>query len=129
MITRLKETIIFSDDYPDKLVTFVNQDVASNNIENSLINAQALGHEEVLYFVKNRFVPSSANGNKPPVSFQEKMTKVKAPTLDNLFDVETSSAMHDKQVKKVNRQVLQRFVMAYQAGRPVELVKSAKHEI
>ena len=78
---------------------------------------------------QNRFVPSSANGNKPPVSFQEKMTKVKAPTLDNLFDVETSSAMHDKQVKKVNRQVLQRFVMAYQAGRPVDLVTSAKHEV
>ena len=42
LITRLKGTIVFSDDYPDKLVSFVNQNVASRNIENSLMNAQAL---------------------------------------------------------------------------------------
>lgn len=59
---------------------------------------------------KKRFVPSPANGH-------------------NLFDVETSITMQVKQVKKMNRQVLQRFVMAYQAGRPVDLVKSAKHEV
>ena len=83
LITRLKGTIVFSDDYPDKLVSFVNQNVASHNIENSLINAQALDLREILYFVKKRFVPSPANGH-------------------NLFDVEISSTMQDKQVKKVN---------------------------
>ena len=43
--------------------------------------AQALGHEEVLRFVKNRFVPSLGNENKPLVSFEAKMTRVKAPRL------------------------------------------------
>ena len=57
------------------------------------------------------------------------MTKVKASTLDNLFDVETSTAMQDILVIKVNHHVMQRFVMAYQAGRPVNLVKAAKHEV
>ena len=71
-----------------------------------LLVAQALGHEEVLRFVKNRFVPSLANENKPLVSFEAKMTKVKAPTLENLFDMETSTAMQDIQVIKVNRHVL-----------------------
>ena len=56
------------------------------------------------------------------------MTKVKASTLDNLFDVETSTAMQDILVIKVNHHVLQRFVMSYQAGRPVNLVKAAKNE-
>ena len=109
LITRLKGTIVFSDDYPDKLVSFVNQNVASHNIENSLMNAQALDLGEILCFVKKRFVTSPANGH-------------------NLFDVETSITMQVKQVKKMNCQVLQRFVMAYQASRPVELMKSAKHE-
>ena len=54
LITRLKETIIFRDDYPDKLLSFVNKDVASHNIDNSLMNAQALGHEEILCFVKKK---------------------------------------------------------------------------
>ena len=64
------------------------------------MNAQALGHEEVLCFVKNRFVPSPANENKTPLSFEAKMTRVKAPTLDNLFDVETSTILQDKASEK-----------------------------
>ena len=91
--------------------------------------AQALGHEDVLRFVKNSFVPSLANENKPLVSFEAKLTKVKAPTLDKLFDVETSTAMQDIKLIKVNCHVLQRFVMAYQACRPVNLVKAAKLEV
>ena len=43
--------------------------------------------------------------------------------------METSTAMQDIQVIRINRHVLQRFVMAYQAGRPVNLVKAAKHEV
>ena len=75
------------------------------------------------FALSKRFVPSLAKENKPLVSFEAKMTKVKASTLDNLFDVETSTAMQDILVIKVNHHVLQRFVMAYQAGRPVNLVK------
>ena len=78
---------------------------------------------------KNAFIPYLAKENNPLVSFEAKMTKVKASTLDNLFDVETSTAMQDILVLKVNHHVLQRFVMAYQAGRPVKLVKAAKHEV
>ena len=83
LITRLKETIIFSDDYPDKFVSFVNQNVASHNIENSLMNVQALSQEEILCFVKNALYILQLMDN-------------------NLFDVEISSTMQDKQVKKVN---------------------------
>ena len=43
--------------------------------------------------------------------------------------METSTAMQDIQVIKINRHVLQRFVMAYQAGRPVNLVKATKHGV
>ena len=57
------------------------------------------------------------------------MTKVEASTLDYLFDVETSMAVQDILVIKVNHNVLQRFVMAYQDGRPINLVKVAKHEV
>ena len=74
LITRLKETIIFSDDYPD---------VASHNIENSFMNVQALSQEEILCFVKNALYILQLMDN-------------------NLFDVEISSTMQDKQVKKVN---------------------------
>ena len=81
LITRLKETIIFSDDYPDKFVSFVNQNVASHNIENSLMNVQALSQEEILCFVKNALYILQLMDN-------------------NLFDVEISSTMQDKQVKK-----------------------------
>ena len=72
--------------------------------------AQALGHEEVLRFVKKRFVPSLAKENKPLVTSEAKMTKVKASTLDNLFDVETSTVMQDILVIKVNHHILQSFL-------------------
>ena len=55
----------------------------------ALLVAQALGHEEVLCFVKNHFVPSLAKENKPLLSFEAKITKVEASTLGNLFDMET----------------------------------------
>ena len=51
--------------------------------------AQALGHEEVLRFVKKHLVPSLAKENKPLLSFEAKITKVEASTLGNMFDVET----------------------------------------
>ena len=54
---------------------------------------------------------------------------MKAPTLGKLFDVETSTAMQDIKLIKVNHHVLRRFVMAYQACRPVNLVKAAKLEV
>ena len=54
---------------------------------------------------------------------------MKTPTLDKLFDVETSTTMQDIKLIKVNRRVLQRFVMSYQACRPVILVKAAMLEV
>ena len=84
LVNKLIDSIIFSGQHPDKLATFVSQDVASPQIENSLLNAFVLGHIEVRDFVTERLTAADSS-DKPSVPSNAKITKVKSLTFAILF--------------------------------------------
>ena len=63
------------------------------------------------------------------MQFNSTIKKVKALTFANLFDVEKSNDLQENAVRSVNRNVLQRFIVSYQAGRQVDFVSAAKCEV
>ena len=67
---------IFDGGHPDKLCTLVNNDVVPKEIEESLLQTQELGHNELLEFVRDRFVVKEQHEN-PEVAFTAIMKKTK----------------------------------------------------
>ena len=84
LVKKLIDSIIFSGQYPDKLATFVSQDVASPQIEDSLLNAFVIGYIEVRDFVTERLTAADSV-DKPSVPSNAKITKVKSLTFAILF--------------------------------------------
>jgi hypothetical protein len=128
LVSKLEESIIFCEEYPDKLCTFVNHDIAPPAIEHSLLNAKALGHQAILEFVNKRLVAAEGK-TESAVRFDAPMKRINAPTFNNLFDVERKNEMNEKQVVSLNRKVLQNFISSYQAGRSVDFEEAAKYEV
>ena len=111
----------------EKLSTLVNHDVVPQDIEESLLKTQELGHNELLSFVRERFVVKEEKEN-PDVAFTATMTKTKAPTFANLFDVKNEQASSSGNTLKADRKILQRVAAAYHAGQPVDLNEICKSE-
>lgn len=57
------------------------------------------------------------------------MHKAKAPTFASLYEIHKDLAKGKAQVLKSNRQIFQRLLTAYQAGRPVNLDRILSHEL
>ena len=118
---------VFDGTHPEKLSSLVNNDVVPQDIEESLLKTEELGHNELLTFVRDRFVVKEGK-ETPDVAFTATMTKTKAPTFANLFDVKNEQAGDSGDTMKANRKVLQRVAAAYHAGQPVDLKEICKSE-
>ena len=94
----------------EKLSTLVNHDVVPQDIEESLLKTQELGHNELLSFDRERFVVKEEKEN-PDVAFTATMTKTKAPTFANLFDVKNEQASSSGNTLKADRKILQRVAV------------------
>jgi hypothetical protein len=100
----------------DKLQNIVTKDVATAEIQESLLNAPGLGREKLLTFVKERLVLQS-DGTETK-NLRDPLPKNKVPTFATLREVETKVRC-DKSatVVRAEKNVLQRIITAFDAGR------------
>ena len=82
---------LFEGRNPDKLTTFMNNDVASQAIEDSVLDVFELGIEGVKKFMLTRLVKEEG-GNRPAQQFSSRLPKNHSLTFLNLFDVERDAS-------------------------------------
>ena len=98
-------------------------------IQTSLLRAGELGQQQLDTFVQDRLVGTGPDG-QPKVSIHETMAKNRAPKFSSLYDVVGDSKEKDKKtIFKADRNILQRLVTSYEAGRSVDLPAILKHEL
>ena len=117
-----------SDKNPPELRNIATKDVATEGIRQSLLCAENLGQEQLEDFVAQRLVqPPDSPGH---TEFHSPLHRNKAQTFSTLYDVdkESNKTVKEKTVK-ADRGILQRLVIAYEAGRPVNLQQILQHEL
>lgn len=105
-----------------QLVNIATKDVATSDIQDSLLNAEKLGKQQLREFVSQRLVERK-------VKLMDTVHKAKALTFTSLYDVQKDAAKGKTEVLKSDRQIFQRLITAYQSGRPVDLDKILRHEL
>ncbi|KAG1710438.1 hypothetical protein GQR58_002712 [Nymphon striatum] len=119
----LKGFNVFDTAQPyDQLVNIVTKDVATSEIQDSLLNAEVYGRVQVNNFVAKRFVERS-EGLRAPIH------KTKALTFASLYEKKKNAAQGKTEALKSDRQIFQRLITAFQAGRPVNLDRILTHEL
>ena len=118
---------IFSHDVSsDILQNIATKDLVTAEIQEHLINAEKLGQEQLEKFVKERLIVP--NEDQRPVKLRDTLHKTKAQTFSSLYVV-GKKVLGKEITLKADRNVLQRLITAYQAGRPVDLHKTLQHEL
>lgn len=118
--------VLSEDVNPDELQNAATKDVATKEIEVSLLGAYAEGHKEVIKFVKERLILQE--NSKTTTSYNDKISKVNAPTMTYLFKP-VSNVTSEKKLKNADSKILQRLTMAYESGREIDLKSILKHEL
>ncbi|PIK40695.1 hypothetical protein BSL78_22450 [Apostichopus japonicus] len=114
---------------PTALQSIVTKDLADEQIQDSLLNAQTYGKQQLQEFVKDRLV-IDLNKSSPNKSLYDPITKNNAPTFETLYEVKISGSDKDKtKILKTDRNILQRLIIAYAGGRKVDLDTVLKHEL
>ena len=112
---------------PKRLQNLVTKDVATPEIEQSLLKANSLGQEKLIEFVTERLVTPTKE-DKPKKKLRDTLPRNKAATFSSLY--EAKGRQNEKStVVKADRDVLQRIVTAYDAGRKVDLPNILSHEL
>ena len=70
---------------PERLQNMVTKDVATTRIEESILKANSLGQEELITFVKERFMAPRRDGHHRKLL--DPLPKNKAPTFSTLYEV------------------------------------------
>ena len=132
MITLMKTRCIqhysdlFADDVPDTLQNIMSKDIATLEIQQSLLTAKECGQTQVDEFLNQRLLPT----DERKVKFSDPLHKNKALTFASLYEVISSahSRNEKKKILKADRSILQRLIMAYEA-RTVNLHNILKREL
>jgi hypothetical protein len=112
----------------EELQNIATKDLATLEIEQSLLNARSLGQSQLEEFVKVRLQQNAEQ--EPKTTFRDSLSKNKRLTFANLYEVmkgETST--EKKKILTVDRNVLHRLITAYEAGREVNMQDILKHEL
>ncbi|KAG1671309.1 hypothetical protein GQR58_016479 [Nymphon striatum] len=115
---------VFSTDASliDGLINIATKDVTTSTIQDSLLNAGRLGQDKLEVFVKERLINST-------VPLRDTLSKSKALTFSSLYNVKESTQKAKDATLKADRNILQRLITAYQAGRKVDLDMVLQHEL
>ncbi|MES9881882.1 MAG: hypothetical protein ABW185_13470, partial [Sedimenticola sp.] len=118
---------VFAEDSMTRetLENIATKDQATEEITNALLQAKHLGQKQVEEFVHDRLTSSSEGTSKP---FSDPLKKNKPLTFTNVYDAPKESSQKGKTVK-ADRSILQRLLIAYEAGRHVDLEEILKHEL
>ena len=112
---------MFQSTSPELLQNLVTKDLATEEIKMSLLHAKVLGQEKVATFTEERMIVPDQS-DKPKLSLYEPLKKNQTKTFASLFEVVKNDKEKDKQtILKLDRNVLQRLITAYEVGRPVDL--------
>lgn len=118
---------VFSDTTSVGLLrNIATKDLATDEIQNSLLHAERLGQEQLNHFVENRLMnhPDAPTEMK----FHDPLAKMKAPTFASLYIAHKDVKAKEKTIK-ADRSILQRLITAYESGRRVNLHQVLQHEL
>ena len=91
LLETLKNFSVFSDGQNVTLQNFATKDLATPEIQQSLLNAQALGQSQLNSFVEDRMISNNQQ------NFHDPIRKNNAPTMATLYEVKkTKSALTNK---------------------------------
>lgn len=126
LLAVLKRFGLFSSNQPQTLQNIANKDFATQDIEDELLTATQKGQSQLDTHVEERLLPSEGRR----VTFRDKLKKNKYLTFASLFEVQQSDPITGKaKTVKADRNILQRLIAAYEAGRPVNLKSIIMHEL
>jgi hypothetical protein len=130
LLALFKNFNVFSRDvHPSCLHSICTKDLASDTIQESLLNAKVLGKQQVTTFVEQRLVIEEG-ATTATVPFTATLKRNKGSTLESLYDVSVGKTDKEKKVVwKADRNVMQRLITAYEGGRQVDLETVMKHEL
>ena len=113
-------------DVPERLQNMVTKDLATTQIEESLLKASSLGQEKLDTFVKERLMVPKEDENRKKL--RDPLPKNKALTFVSLYEAEKKEREKSAAIK-ADRTILQRIITAYDAGRRVDLPRILSHEL
>jgi hypothetical protein len=136
LISVLEQHDVFSPtSHPECLFSIATKDLATVEIQESLLGAKDMGQKQVKDFVQQRLTeplqqqPNNEQGDTK-VQFTDTMHKNNALTFDSLYQVAKGGKEKEKNmILQADRSVLQRLIVAYGAGREVDLHSVLSHEL
>ncbi len=127
MVKTLETFRVFSTSMqPEVLRNTATKDVATNTIQDSLMDAKCLGQNDVTRFIGECLTNNDASA-KPLVSFHAPLKRNNLPTFVKLYSIPKDKGK--EQVVKVDCNLLQRLITAFEAGGVVDLSSILKHEL
>jgi hypothetical protein len=126
LLTTLKCFKLFSSDMPHSLQNIATKDLVTEAIEADLLSAERKGQEQLNSFVEERLVATEQR----KVMLRDPLPKNKFLTFSSLFEVKrTDSRTGGVKTVKADRNIMQRLITAYEAGRDVNLQDVLNHEL
>ncbi|KAL8561352.1 hypothetical protein ACOMHN_040430 [Nucella lapillus] len=137
LLTTLKSFKLFSSDMPHSLQNIANKDLVTEAIEADLLSAERKDQEQLnplafVYFTeKLPLVFGNVCTFFPKIGFlRDPLPKNKFLTFSSLFEVKrTDSRTGGVKTVKADRNILQRLITAYEAGRDVNLQDVLNREL
>ena len=131
LLTTFQRFNVFGDSTAPSpsLQNVVTKDLATLEIEESLLGARQLGQDKLAEFVKTRLLAGQPEG-VTRLDLKDPLPKNKPLTFASLYAVvQPTKTKGTQKVIKVDRNILQRLITAYKAKRPVNLEKILQHEL
>ena len=126
LVSVLQRFGVFAPVESTALQNIATKDLATDSIQDALLNAQQLGQQQLETFVEERLLTQDRKAK----SLHDPIRRNNAATFATLYEVKFLTKEKEKEViLKADRSVLQRLITAYEAGRPVDLPKVLQHEL
>ena len=120
---------VFSSQTNETLQNVATKDLATPEIEQSLVQARSLGQAQLERFVEQRLLSSEREENVEE-NFRDPICNNTPPTFANLYDIKGAAASSEKRmILHADRNILCRLLTAYEARREVNLQAILKHEL
>ena len=126
VISMFKRLNVFTkDNSQTELQNIAARDLATDVIQTSLLHAETLGQTQINDFVEHRFL--ATQGESQYTELGSPLDK-KVHSFSSLYYIQKESKGKQKNIK-VDRNIQQRLITAYKAGRQVNLGNVLKHEL
>ena len=126
LIKTLLSYSLFSNDASEVLQNIATKDLATEKIADDLLHAKERGLQQLNTFLEDRLLPCDERW----VKFRDPLHRNKPLTFSSLYAVEPKQPKSGKvKILKVDRSIMQRLIIAYEARRRVDLNQILCHEL